>query len=510
MMIPPQEMFRAGSLALHVATDRRAHFGQVTIVLPASWSEAKCRMTIATPTGNTPYKESEVDVVAELGPTGSAPHTVQAGGCGEPGKVVRLPVQFLTQWNNSVTQWGPPGRLLAREWAKLRYGVFDEFGFSGDPQYPNYFTVGGRIYPTGTSNAMLTGSWIHQNGSALCDPTDGDCFFRPEGTNRQVSCSLGYVPHLETVESWCGPGEAQEEVGPGKHAVLCEGRSALEVILAGRDLAGRGPGLGPPGDTEFDVVRQPLPKYILLVETSAAMARVWKQVRKAAQNLIRYELPDNTNLAIVTFNNESRVEHQLGSLTSERERARMADTIPDSPNKLSRSRDRCVVCGVKVAMDQVLRHREAGGHIIILSRGDARTLSATDMEVVAEYDKYYNIRISSILLPDTDQEVLPFYTTIAAASSGLSISLPAARGMSLLASLVDSLVQVVAVDSPAPWSLPVTTHRRTVEWSAGDDWATQGDFLIDTTLGRDTVFGVFVKDDENHHIKAVQFRDTEG
>ena len=29
----------------------------------------------------------------------------------------------------------------------------------------------------------------------------------------------------------------------------------------------------------------------------------------------RYELPDNTQLAIVTFNNESRVEHQLATLT---------------------------------------------------------------------------------------------------------------------------------------------------------------------------------------------------
>ena len=38
----------------------------------------------------------------------------------------------------------------------------------------------------------------------------------------------------------------------------------------------------------------------------------------------------------------------------------------------------------------------------------------------------------------------------------------------------------------------------------------QGNFLIDTTLGRDTIFGVFVEDDENHHIKAVTFRDTEG
>ena len=29
---------------------------QVTIVVPSSWSEAKCRQTISTPTGNTPYK----------------------------------------------------------------------------------------------------------------------------------------------------------------------------------------------------------------------------------------------------------------------------------------------------------------------------------------------------------------------------------------------------------------------------------------------------------------------
>ena len=255
-------------------------------------------------------------------------------------------------------------------------------------------------------------------------------------------CSLGYLPHLPSVERWCGAGEAQEEVGPGVQAVLCEGRSAMEVVLASKDLAGRGEGEGAAGEVEFAVVRQPLPKYVLLIETSAAMAGVWKHVRKAAQNLIRYELPDNTNLAIVTFNTEGRVEHQLASLTSERERARLADTIPDSPNKLSRSTDRCVVCGVKVAMDQVLRHREAGGHLILVTRGDAATLTARDMEVVAEYDKYYNIRVSSILLPEAGDEVLPFYSRMAAGSSARSLVLPAGRGMGLLAALVDAFVQV--------------------------------------------------------------------
>ena len=33
---------------------------------------------------------------------------------------------------------------------------------------------------------------------------------------------------------------------------------------------------------------------------------------------------------------------------------------------------------------------------------------------------------------------------------------------------------------------------------------------MDTMLGRDTVFGIFVEDDENHQIKSVMFTDEEG
>ena len=90
------------------------------------------------------------------------------------------------------------------------------------------------------------------------------------------------------------------------------------------------------------------------------------------------------------------------------------------------------------------------------------------------------------------------------------MSLPDRRGVALLASLVEAFVTVVrvlllvlllillviivilitilaiikitilninnhdqvSVDSPAPWSLPVTTHRKVVDWH-GEDWATQ-------------------------------------
>ena len=43
----------------------------------------------------------------------------------------------------------------------------------------------------------------------------------------------------------------------------------------------------------------------------------WKWINKAAQKFIRYDLPVNSNLAIVTFSNESKVEHNMVQVHSD-------------------------------------------------------------------------------------------------------------------------------------------------------------------------------------------------
>jgi hypothetical protein len=257
----------------------------------------------------------------------------------------------------------------------------------------------------------------------------------------------------------------------------------------------------------FDVVRQPVVKYVLLIETSSSMAGVWKWVRKAAQNLLKHDLPDNTAVAVVTFNTEAKVAHQLAALTSERARTRLADTIPDSANKLSRTDDRCVVCAVKVAMDQVLRNREAGAHLVLVTQGVAGSLTLEDQEVLTEYDKYYNVRLSSVLVPRPGRQVLPFYEDIATQSGGQRVTLDLAKsGIQVLAELVHAFVQVAAVDTPS--LLPITVHQAGV--GEMDTLSTNGEFLVDAGLGRDTVFGVFVEDQDNHRIKQIQFFDDRG
>lgn len=78
----------------------------------------------------------------------------------------------------------------------------------------------------------------------------------------------------------------------------------------------------------------------------------WKWINKAAQKFIRYDLPLHSNLAIVTFSNNSRVAHVMSAIHSEEARARLADTVPDKYH-LAHTDVKCLLCGVQQAIQEV-------------------------------------------------------------------------------------------------------------------------------------------------------------
>ncbi len=55
-----QGMLSEGSAILHTALAGRAYFRQVTIVVPAEWTETLCGQPIKSPTGNTPFRVSHL------------------------------------------------------------------------------------------------------------------------------------------------------------------------------------------------------------------------------------------------------------------------------------------------------------------------------------------------------------------------------------------------------------------------------------------------------------------
>ena len=50
------------------------------------------------------------------------------------------------------------GRVFAQEWAKFRWGVFEEYGHPDDPLYPTFYRTDVRTQaPTGCSNHEVIG-----------------------------------------------------------------------------------------------------------------------------------------------------------------------------------------------------------------------------------------------------------------------------------------------------------------------------------------------------------------
>lgn len=467
-----------------------------------------------------PYRQADVVVTSSM--SASILGTQQSRGCGQPGDVTTLPLSFVKDWNATWDIWGNPAKTFVNEWSKLRYGIFDETGFSEDSLYPNFFFSKGEILPTGNTDEMLDGVWKNViTGQRNCDPaSERDCIFhaRPKSLDN-VTCSLGYLPFLPNVTRYCD--RTSGPMAPTKHNILCEGRSPREVIDSHPDFAKQGFDTRSPSHHNFnqvsqklepkvEIVREPMHQYVLVMETSASMDRhgMWKWVNKAAQKFIRYDLPVNSNLAIVTFSNTSKIEHPMVQVHSDQVRGRLADTIPDR-YQLSRSDQKCVLCSLQKVVHEVIKDNHAGAHIILVTQGSPDTLSITDENVIKGYIMDYNIKLSSIIL-STGEGHLPFYDTISNLMGGSAYVVH--NNDNIVDFYVGINLAFAAIqrsDSRYPTEIPELVHIAELMMDPVST-TSSGTFLIDSTLGRDTEFGIYVEDVEEHLIKSISFVDSLG
>ena len=122
----------ATSQQLHNVTKGRLQWDRVTILLPSSNNNCL--------PDKVKRKRTDFDFVDFIVRPMSSLRPIfakQFGQCGQAGLGVRL--------NNFSAQ----SAQLLREWAKNRYGVFDEMGFNGDAQYPPMTSQYGAHPPAG-------------------------------------------------------------------------------------------------------------------------------------------------------------------------------------------------------------------------------------------------------------------------------------------------------------------------------------------------------------------------
>merc|ERR1719232_625794 len=510
-----KDLFEQSSESLHRALFGKVYLRGITIVIPSSWPSSVCGVTL-------PMYDDLSDLRLDVGHIevtqadtfhGYYPHTQQSGGCGQPGEVISIPHTWLT--TNNITE--VEARTFVHLWAKYRYGILDETGFTGDSLYPSYYRRDGSILPTTSHNGVLTGVWL-SNGEECHPDTDQDCIFVPDSLRSSgVSCSLGNGLNLADNDRYCNRSETW--MSPTKHNIVCGGRSPVEVIMSHPDLMVHGKDQQVANVRPvIRIAREPVTKYVLALETSGQMADSdhWTWVRKAAHKFIRHDLPVNSHLAILSvFSSNVSVEHGLVQVDSDSVRTVLADTIPGRYHlDTEHVGDTCVSCVLRTTLDTVLGDGHVSGvHVIVVT-----TAHATRHQERAEIrDMLENrpIRLSSIIIPSQSSantfQTLSFYDDISQQSGGQSFKLAeTGYGIDLLVGLNTAFSQVLRSDAHIELGEASEIVSMSEHYSNSDDNESNGAFIIDESLGRDTIFGIYVQDEEDHLIKSVTFEDSDG
>ena len=130
-----------------------------------------------------------------------------------------------------------------------------------------------------------------------------------------------------------------------------------------------------------------------------------------------------------------------------------------------------------------------------------------DKAAVNKYVMEDNVKISSIQISSGDN--LLFHDWISPKSEGqTSVIQETGHSMDLLWGINDAFSKILRSDNLHPTEMSEMIAK--AEYFNNKERNSEGVFNIDQTLGRDTVFGIYVEDEEDHLIKSIKFTDSRG
>jgi uncharacterized protein YegL len=369
------------------------------------------------------YEDGNIRVYGKSGPYGNSPFTVQSRGCGYPGEYIQVSAQMLQSVNLSNI-FGPVGQTFVHEWAKYRYGIFEEFGYPGDDQYPMFYvnktwTVYGEkngISPNFCLNNIVKYSIENiTGGTCQLDELTGlpgnDCIFVP-GDTGSVESSIMALPYLDGNEYFCeNESFYHDPMLPNKQNKLYMMQSTFSIINRHADFLAYTKN-NTNTDEKCPTFNLLLPKtfssYALVLDVSSNMD-YFKRIDRMKDSVVRwieYNFPNNAPLGIIKYSNNAEVLHDLIEITSE-DKA----TIFSILRNLTATGGTCIHKALHIANEMLINGEEEhrGGVIIFVTTGyqnceEKDALNITD--IINESVKQ-QIRIVTISLGnEVDTEII--------------------------------------------------------------------------------------------------------
>ncbi|XP_078612940.1 calcium-activated chloride channel regulator 1-like [Branchiostoma floridae x Branchiostoma japonicum] len=370
-----KEIFIEASRDLHVATNNRAFFKQVKILIPNTWTKKPEYL----PAGTETFERANIRVDVPNPLYGDNPYVQQKGGCGEGGDYMHLTPKYVVDKPYGEMYWGPNGKTFVHEWGHLRWGLFDEYGFDGatGESYPHFYraSVGG-VEPTRCS-AKVAGNNQHMVTGAPCQliPATGvyesECRFYPDFSGNRATASYMFMHFLSQVTGFChsdpegDPLSYHNREAPNKHNSVCGGQSAWDVMNKHQDFAGGANRPRAVETTEPDFVllqQSDFFRIVLVLDVSGSMqGEPIRRLNQVARRFIRSTVSFGTSVGVVTFSEDASIDHPVVSVNSPAVRNDLIAAVPTSTGGAT-----CIGCGLLKGIEALEAVGPPQGGVLLL------------------------------------------------------------------------------------------------------------------------------------------------
>ncbi|XP_066980889.1 calcium-activated chloride channel regulator 1-like [Macrobrachium rosenbergii] len=323
-------LISSASPVLYSATEERLFFSSITILIPDNWKSCGS-LEIDPNVDQLTFEDSHIRVHTPHPFFGNNPWTQQPRGCGDPGEYIYFSSDFLSE--ESPT-WGSQGSVFVHEWAKFRWGVFEEYGHVGDSIFPSaYHTTATDWQP----NYCTDGAVNVQYRSCDLDTPEADCTFTPNIEQREnITSSLLATPFIATVRTFCDDAN-HVPTAPTKHNLLCNKRSTWDVISKHPDISTTASG-DFQGNISYSIQHSTTDpssdRFVFLLDVTEKMGpkglfHRWEYLRDAVRQFIMTKAADGSQVAVISFGS-SVAPHDLVTLNATN-RKELSDLVKENP-----------------------------------------------------------------------------------------------------------------------------------------------------------------------------------
>ncbi|XP_042230470.1 calcium-activated chloride channel regulator 1-like isoform X1 [Homarus americanus] len=494
-------MFEDGSRVLDEATHHRAHFREVTIVVPSTWTHKEEYMNTS---GSGWMKHADVRVDEPHPVHGDAPYTLQLGGCGDPGAYIHLSPGYATaMYHHLQSVYGPPGKVLVHEWSHLRWGVFDEYGEHDTHTPPFYIGEDRQVHVTGCS-ADIKGWLMTKNGSECHADHSGmpnrQCHFFPAPRNN-ATASFMNLYFLDSVTMFCD-NNTHNSFAPNTHNLQCDGRSVWDVISQHQDFKDNmlngtlkpwtsSSYRNPPQEKQphpqvltprFQVIQEAAlekPRFVLLLDLSGSMDQYMNQFYQAVVRFVRNLAPTGSLMSVVSFANTSRLDLNFTVVPEDRD-----DIVASLPKTYTVGGYTAIGGALEFVLQLVEETGIEGKGLMVVLITDGEETIHPKVETKLPAVKRKGIIINTVSFGPNATDCLEFW----AKETGGRSYYHSTGSSGSLSSLDALLFDAITKDDDRQIDQLLQVYRMTHNITAGRNHFQVGEVVLDSSLGHETRF----------------------